>query len=446
MSPAPQDPLPPPPRQRAGRLLPQSAARVPAPGPMRGIVPPHLLRRIADGPTGPSADAARRTLALGARTTATREVRAARTGRTDAPTGTRPQSSPDAPSASAGLLPPHIAQRLPRPDSAARPAAPPDGRATAAGTTPSTAPGAATSAVPEAELRPRRSIHDAAGGTALPGRLVRAEGADPTGDPSADEAYDGLGATWELYARAFGRDSLDGAGMELVASVHYGQDFANAYWDGEQMVFGDGDGVYFTSFTGAVDVIGHELTHGVVQHTAGLIYLAQPGALHESIADCFGAMTAQHQRGQRAEEADWLIGAGLFTDAVQGVALRSMKAPGTAYDDPVLGKDPQPDSMAHYADLPHDAENDNGGVHINSGIPNRAFYLAATGIGGRTEEGAGLLWYDALTRGGLPRDADFATFAAATLAAAEARHGADSAVRAAVAEAWRTVGVLEGEG
>ncbi|MCZ4326461.1 peptidase M4 family protein [Brachybacterium paraconglomeratum] len=294
---------------------------------MHGIVPPHLLRRIADGPTGQSADAARRTLALGARTTATREVRAARTGRTDAPTGTRPQSSPDAPSASAGLLPPHIAQRLPRPDSAARPAAPPDGRAPAAGTTPSTAPGAATSAVPE----------------------------------------------------------------------------------------------------------------------AGLIYLAQPGALHESIADCFGAMTAQHQRGQRAEEADWLIGAGLFTDAVQGVALRSMKAPGTAYDDPVLGKDPQPDSMAHYADLPHDAENDNGGVHINSGIPNRAFYLAATGIGGRTEEGAGLLWYDALTRGGLPRDADFATFAAATLAAAEARHGADSAERAAVAEAWRTVGVLEGE-
>jgi Zn-dependent metalloprotease len=101
--------------------------------------------------------------------------------------------------------------------------------------------------------------------------------------------------------------------------------------------------------------------------------------------------------------------------------------------------------MAHYADLPHDAANDNGGVHINSGIPNRAFHLAATGIGGRTEEGAGQLWYDALTRGGLPRDADFATFAAATLAAAEARHGADSSERAAVEAAWRTVGVLDGE-
>jgi Zn-dependent metalloprotease len=119
-----------------------------------------------------------------------------------------------------------------------------------------------------------------------------------------------------------------------------------------------------------------------------------------------------------------------------------MKAPGTAYDDPVLGKDPQPDSMAHYADLPHDEANDNGGVHINSGIPNRAFYLAATGVGGRSWEGAGPLWYDALTRGGLPKDADFATFAEATLAAAASRHGESSPQHEAVEQAWRTVGVL----
>src|SRR5690606_16122669 len=121
---------------------------------------------------------------------------------------------------------------------------------------------------------------------------------------------------------------------------------------------------------------------------------------------------------------------------------RSMKAPGTAYDDPVLGKDPQPDSMAHYADLPHDAANDNGGVHINSGIPNRAFYLAATGIGGRTRDGAGQLWYDALTAPGLPREAGCAACAPATLAAAAARFGEGSTQHAAVAEAWQTVGVL----
>jgi Zn-dependent metalloprotease len=393
-------------------------------GPVRGIVPPHLLRRLAG--VEPERRAAERTLAVGRDLAGRREVRAARARRPGAPgSGTPGLGTPDAGSSradtsgsAAGLLPPHLAQRLPD-RSALGP------RATG-----------------EGEPAPHRSIHDVGGGTVLPGRLVRGEGEEPTGDVSADEAYDGLGATWELFARAFDRDSLDGEGLGLVASVHYGEDFLNAFWDGEQMVFGDGDGIRFASFTAAVDVIGHELTHGVVQYTAGLIYVAQPGALHESIADCFGAMVKQRVLGQEAAEADWLIGQGVFTDAVQGEALRSMKAPGTAYDDPVLGKDPQPDSMAHYADLPHDEANDNGGVHINSGIPNRAFYLAATGIGGRSWEGAGPLWYDALTRGGLPKDADFATFAEATLAAAASRHGADSPQHEAVEQAWRTVGVL----
>jgi Zn-dependent metalloprotease len=391
---------------------------------VHGIVPPHLLRRLAG--VEPERRAAERTLAVGRDLAGRREVRAARARRPGAPgSGTPGLGTPDAGSSradtsgsAAGLLPPHLAQRLPD-RSALGP------RATG-----------------EGEPAPHRSIHDVGGGTVLPGRLVRGEGEEPTGDVSADEAYDGLGATWELFARAFDRDSLDGEGLGLVASVHYGEDFLNAFWDGEQMVFGDGDGIRFASFTAAVDVIGHELTHGVVQYTAGLIYVAQPGALHESIADCFGAMVKQRVLGQEAAEADWLIGQGVFTDAVQGEALRSMKAPGTAYDDPVLGKDPQPDSMAHYADLPHDEANDNGGVHINSGIPNRAFYLAATGIGGRSWEGAGPLWYDALTRGGLPKDADFATFAEATLAAAASRHGADSPQHEAVEQAWRTVGVL----
>lgn len=378
--------------------------------PVCGIIPPHLLRQIARAGEDPQATAAARTLEGGLRVAGSREVRAARSRRTG-PSGSGP-----------GLIPPHLRQRL-------------DGVPSAVGR---------SSAEGEGEAVVRRSIHDARNGTELPGVLVRAEGQDPTGDESVDEAYDGLGATWELYHRVFSRDSLDDEGMALVATVHYGQDFQNAFWDGEQMIFGDGDGVYFQSFTNAVDVIGHELTHGVVQFTAGLIYVAQPGALHESIADCFGAMVKQRLLGQSAEEADWLVGEGVFTDRVQGVALRSMKAPGTAYDDPVLGTDPQPASMADYADLPHDAENDNGGVHINSGIPNRAFYLAATGIGGASWEGAGPIWYAALTRPGLPKDADFATFAAVTLEVAAAFHGEGSAPHAAVAEAWRTVGVLDG--
>jgi Zn-dependent metalloprotease len=382
-----------------------------------GIIPPHLLQQIARAETGPQAEAAERTLAVGRRVARGREVRAVRTSRMGIP-GTI-----------TGLVPPHLQQRL---------------RGAHLG---SEAPAPAAEQTPaEGAAAVHRSVHDARRGTTLPGVLVREEGQGPTGDESADEAYDGLGATWELYYQAFSRNSLDDAGMGLIATVHYGEDFQNAFWDGEQMIIGDGDGVYFQSFTNAVDVIGHELTHGVVQHTAGLIYVAQPGALHESVADCFGAMVKQRLLGQSAAEADWLIGAGLFTDRVEGVALRSMKAPGTAYDDPVLGVDPQPDSMADYAALPHDEANDNGGVHINSGIPNRAFYLAATGIGGTSWEGAGQLWYQALTGAGLPKDADFATFAAATLEAAAARHGEGSTQQDAVAEAWRTVGVLGGEG
>ncbi|GAA1894646.1 M4 family metallopeptidase [Lapillicoccus jejuensis] len=288
----------------------------------------------------------------------------------------------------------------------------------------------------------RREIHDAQGTTTLPGELVRAEGAPATDDVSATEAYDGLGDTWTLYHSAFGRDSLDGKGLLLVATVHYDQRYDNAFWDGEQMVFGDGDGTYFTRFTAAKDVIGHELTHGVTQFTAGLTYVAQSGALNESVSDCFGSMVKQQALGQDVTQADWLIGQGLFTDRVQGVALRSMKAPGTAYDDPHLGKDPQPADMDGYDDLPHDQAHDNGGVHTNSGIPNRAFYLACTGIGGNSWEGAGPVWYDVLTGGRLAKDAQFADFARLTVEAAGARFGAGSREESAVQEAWTTVKVL----
>ena len=284
---------------------------------------------------------------------------------------------------------------------------------------------------------PRRTVSDAHATTTLPGEVVRAEGAEPTGDAATDEAYDGLGATWALFHDAFGRDSLDDAGLALDATVHYGRDYDNAFWDGTRMVFGDGDGSVFERFTVAVDVIGHELTHGVTEKTAGLAYQGQSGALNESISDVFGSLVKQQVLGQDAASADWLIGAGLFRPGVKGVALRSMKAPGTAYDDPVLGRDPQPATMAGYVDT----RDDNGGVHTNSGIPNHAFYLAATGIGGDAARGAGQVWYDVLTGGSLPQDADFATFAAQTVLAAARRFGAESPQARAVAAAWAEVGV-----
>ena len=289
---------------------------------------------------------------------------------------------------------------------------------------------------------PQRVVSDARGTEQLPGTVVRREGQPATGDPAADEAYDGLGATWELFSTVYGRNSLDDRGLPLLATVHYGHDYDNAFWDGTQMVFGDGDGRYFRRFTASVDVIGHELAHGVTEHTAGLTYRGQSGALNESVSDVFGSLVRQSVLGQRADEADWLIGADLFTDVVQGVALRSMRAPGTAYDDPTLGRDPQPAHMDDYVVT----RDDNGGVHINSGIPNRAFYLVATALGGYAWEVAGRLWYAVLTGPGISADCDFATFAGLTVGAARAQHGADSRVARAVAAAWQQVGILPAQG
>jgi hypothetical protein len=286
--------------------------------------------------------------------------------------------------------------------------------------------------------RPQRTIADAKGTETTPGRTVRTEGQAATGDPAADEAYDGFGHTWSLFDQTYGRDSLDGRGLPLLGTVHYGRGYDNAFWDGTQMVFGDGDGTVFNRFTIAVDVIGHELTHGLTEHTAALVYQGQSGALNESISDVFGSLVKQQSLGQDAASADWLIGAGLFTAQVKGVALRSMKAPGTAYDDPQLGKDPQPATMADYVET----TDDNGGVHLNSGIPNHAFYLAATAIGGHAWAGAGQIWFDVLTGGALTATADFATFARRTVEAAERRYGAGSAQAAAVRSAWEQVGVL----
>jgi Zn-dependent metalloprotease len=287
---------------------------------------------------------------------------------------------------------------------------------------------------------PQRTIADALRTETLPGRIVRREGDPASPDIAVNEAYDGLGATHAFLAEAVGRDSIDGRGLPLDATVHYGRDYDNAFWDGERMVFGDGDGEVFGRFTASLSVIGHELAHGVTQFTAGLVYQGQSGALNESFSDVVGALVEQHSRGQSAHEASWLIGEGLFTAAVEGRALRSMIEPGTAYDDDVLGRDPQPADMAGYVDT----ADDNGGVHLNSGIPNRAFALAAIELGGAAWERAGLVWFDAI-EGPLRATADFAEFAAATVGAAVARFGAGSAEEAAIASAWRTVGVRSDE-
>jgi Zn-dependent metalloprotease len=291
------------------------------------------------------------------------------------------------------------------------------------------------------------SLYDAQNTMQLPGTLLASAptvGQPPaTGDPAADAAFDNLSSTYAFFLSQYQWRSIDDHGMPLVATVHYGDGYDNAYWDGTQMVFGDGGGDIFQNFSGSLDVVGHELTHGVTEFTAGLVYQDQSGALNESLSDVFGSLIKQQHLHQTADQADWLIGADVLTPQVQAMdtalskpaALRWMKAPGHAYNNPLMGKDPQPGHMDDY----DYTKFDNGGVHINSGIPNRAFYLAATKLGGYAWEWAGLIWFSAMPQAG--RLSTFAQFAALIARMAATLFPGSPEIHLAVADAWREVGV-----
>jgi Zn-dependent metalloprotease len=284
----------------------------------------------------------------------------------------------------------------------------------------------------------RRTIFDCAHSTNIRrAKLVQSETGHASSDDSVKRAFAGLGATRDFYREVLGRDSIDEHGMRLDGYVHYGRAYNNAFWDGHEMVFGDGDGVLFTDFTKSLDVIGHELTHGVTEAAAGLEYHDQSGALNESISDVFGSLIKQWTLKQTVDQADWLIGAEVFTPDIKADALRSMKAPGTAYDNPDLGKDPQPDSMDKYQQLPNTDEGDNGGVHINSGIPNKAFYVTARETGGFAWEAPGHIWYEAL-RASSPTT-NFQQFADTTYLKAGQLYGTGSAQQKAVFQGWAEV-------
>jgi Zn-dependent metalloprotease len=286
-----------------------------------------------------------------------------------------------------------------------------------------------------------RTVYDAehGGWYDLPGRLVRSEGDDPSDDDSVNEAYDGADSTYTFYKEVYDRDSVDDSGYALISCVHFGVEIDNAFWDGSEMVYGDGSGQIFLagSLTKSIDVIGHELTHGVTQCTAGLEYRKQSGALNESFSDVFGSLVKQHSLGQSAAEADWLIGEGILVPEL-GQALRWMSEP-----DSSQVASAQPAHMDDYQDLPDDEDprNDNGGVHINSGIPNKAFYLVATALGGNAWEAPGRIWYQTLTQR-LQPTSQFPDAAQATVEAAADLFGAGGSEEQAVQQAWEEVGVL----
>lgn len=280
-----------------------------------------------------------------------------------------------------------------------------------------------------------REVYDGQQKAALPGVLIRSEGGKATGDKAADGVYDHAKSVYDLYFKEFARNSIDGKGGKLIQTVHHRKAFNNAFWNGSQMAYGDGDGKIFSTFV-ELSVIGHEMSHGVVQFSGGLTYQGQSGALNESFADVFGTIIRQYALNETVDNADWLIGKGILGPSISGVALRSMKAPGTAYSDALLGKDPQPYHMDFYVST----TNDNGGVHINSGIPNHAFYLYCQYMGGRSWQVPGHVWYHAMQRLNNP-NASFHDWAVQTIDSATVLHGVGAAEVVMLRRAWKLVGI-----
>lgn len=293
----------------------------------------------------------------------------------------------------------------------------------------------------------RRSVYDVANEEKLPGRLVRREGGRPAKDEAAEQAYDNVGVALAFYREVFQRNSIDGRGMPLVSTIHYGEGFQNAMWNGKQMIYGDGDQI-IGGFTGALDIIAHELTHGVTQHliSGGLgvarvplkerefkeqkyTLRGQAGALNESFSDIFGSMVKQWAAKQTAEQADWLIGQGILAPMF-GRAIRSLKSPGNRRI--TWRDDDQIKSFDQYQE--------GCDAHDASGIANHAFYLAAMKVGGHSWDRTGKIWMDAY--GKLGSKATFAHAAHATISAADDRFGSKSAESKAVTAAWRKVKVI----
>lgn len=299
----------------------------------------------------------------------------------------------------------------------------------------------ATAARPPATKPLRRSVFTAGGQTFLPGKLLRDEDDPPTSDPLADECYDSIGVALQFFKTVFGRDSIDGRGMRVDASVHYGYGFANAMWTGEQMIVGDGDGHSVRDLAGSLGIIAHEFAHGISQHLVkgglGVVQVpgapptlkGEAGALNESFSDVMASMVKQWHAGQDVHAADWLLGEDILAPRV-GKAIRSLKDPGNTkltwkFDDQIKDyRRFKPTQEAHTA----------------SGIANHAFYQAATQLGGHSWETLGAVWYKGFDK--LRARATFLDAAHATVGVAASLHGQGSATHKAVKAGWKRVNVL----
>ena len=274
---------------------------------------------------------------------------------------------------------------------------------------------------------PKVTVFDGRHGTTLPGVPVASPGSDAT----SKRAFAETAAVASFYEQLFGRNSVDDAGKTLMSSVHFSVRYNNAFWNGTQMVYGDGDGNIFLDFTKASDVIGHELTHGVTQFSAQLEYSDEPGGLNESVSDVFGSMFKQWRREETVDKADWLIGKEIIGRGAKArgfECLRDMSNPAARH---CLA--PQP---THYSDFRAGMD-----PHESSGIPNLAFYNTAVAIGGYSWEKAGKIWYEALTGFGPQPNMTMKAFAQRTRSVAKTLFRRDASTASAVDRAWKSVGL-----
>ncbi|UOQ44255.1 M4 family metallopeptidase [Halobacillus salinarum] len=252
-------------------------------------------------------------------------------------------------------------------------------------------------------------------------------------DPASVDAHVNAAKVYDYYQSTFGRDSFDDEGARLISSVHVGESWNNAAWNGVQMMYGDGDGITFLPLSGGLDVIGHELTHAVTDRTADLVYENEPGALNESLSDIIGSMV---------DRDDWLMGEDIYTPGVEGDGLRSLKDP-SSVPNPL---DPEKGYPDHYSEL-YTGDLDNGGVHVNSSINNKAAYLVSEGgthygvkVKGVGRKATEQIYYKALTDY-LTATSDFSMMRQAAIQAAGDLYGENSEEVTAVVKAYDAVGV-----
>ncbi|HWM68242.1 MAG TPA: M4 family metallopeptidase [Steroidobacteraceae bacterium] len=276
---------------------------------------------------------------------------------------------------------------------------------------------------------PAVTVYDCGKGTVLPGSPVPNPGT--SAGRTATRVFAETAAVAEFYRTIFGRNSVDNRGGTLQSSVQYGVGYNNAFWNGVQMIYGDGDGAIFADFAQSTDVIAHELTHGVTQYSAQLCYTDDAGGLNESISDVFGSMFRQWRAGQTVADADWLIGHDILGPSAVArgfTCLRDMANPAAEH---CMARQPDQYSKIGPGMDPH----------YTSGVPNRAFYEAAMAIGGKSWETVGQIWYRALTGFAPDPNLGMSAFAARTRRLAQSMFPRDASVYAAVNEAWVNVGL-----